>query len=603
MVVILDRGWFESCPSSPGRSSFADDPDARSMSHDLVIRGGRVADGSGSPSFEADVAVDDGRITAIGSVDDRGREEIDAEGHVVTPGFVDGHTHLDAQVMWDPLGTSSCYHGVTTVVMGNCGFTLAPARPNERELVVRNLERAEDISPAALAAGLDWDWQTFAEYLDAVERRPKGINFAAQIGHSALRTWAMGQRAFEEEASAADLAVMRRELLDAMEAGAVGFTTSCIDQHETSDDRPVASRLASWGEVCELVGVLHDFGVGVFEIAPGYNDRGIDDATRARRMQDLHDLAVGSGVPTTFGVGLGRQPVLDMIDRIAADGGTVFGQTHCRGIRVLLSFLARMPFDVLPGWKPVRALPSAEQLQALRDPQCRAALVDEANHADYGRAIGAEAPAPDWSRMRVHDDPVLPNPTIAELASARGADPIDVVIDLAIDSDLHQFFTQGLYDAPDDAILTSLQHPNTVMTFSDSGAHVSQISDCSIQTHLLAYWVREKQAFTFEEAVRMLSHEPARRWAFTDRGLVREGFVADLNVIDPARVAPIMPTVEHDLPAAARRLVQRSTGIRATVVHGEPVLCDGEPTGRLGGQLLRNGRHAPVHGSAASQSA
>jgi N-acyl-D-amino-acid deacylase len=336
--------------------------------------------------------------------------------------------------------------------------------------------------------------------------------------------------------------------------------------------------------------VLQEFGAGVFEIAPGYNDRGIDDATRAQRMQDLHDLVVQSGVPTTFGVGLGRKPVLDMIDRIAGDGGAVFGQTHCRGIRVLLSFLARMPFDVLPGWQEMRGLPPDAQLQVLRDPQRRAALVDEANHADYGRAIGAEAPAPNWTWMRVHDDPVLPNPTIAELAAASGADPVDVVIDRAIESDLRQFFTQGLYDAPDDAILTSLRHPNTVMTFSDSGAHVSQIADCSIQTHLLAYWVREQEAFTFEEAVRMLSHEPATRWGFADRGLVREGFVADLNVIDPARVAPVLPTVEHDLPAGATRLVQRSAGIRATVVHGEPVLCDSEPTGRLGGRLIRNRR-------------
>jgi N-acyl-D-amino-acid deacylase len=560
------------------------------MPHDLVIRGGFVADGTGTPAFRADVGVDGGRITALGDAVVRGREEIDAEGHMVTPGFVDGHTHLDAQVMWDPLGTSSCYHGITTVVMGNCGFTLAPARPDARELVVRNLERAEDISPAALAAGLEWDWQTFAEYLDAIERRPKGINFAAQIGHSALRTWAMGERAFAEEANADDLAVMQHELRDAIEAGAVGFTTSRSDQHETSDDRPVASRLASWSEVRELVGVLQDLRTGVFEITAAHSNRTLDEGQRAQAMQQLHDLVVETGVPTTFGVGLGRKPVLDLIDRIAADGGEVFGQTHCRGIRVLLSFLARTPFDALPGWKPVRALPPAEQLQALRDPHCRTALVDEANRADYGRAIGAEAPAPNWSMMRVHDDPVLPNPTVAEVAAARGADPMEVIIDLAVETNLRQFFTQGLYDAPDDAILTSLRHPNTVMTFSDSGAHVSQISDCSIQTHLLAYWVRDQEAFTFEEAVRMLSHEPATRWRFTDRGLVREGYVADLNVIDPARVAPVMPTVEHDLPAGATRLVQRSTGIRATIVHGEAILHDGEPTGNLSGQLLRNER-------------
>jgi N-acyl-D-aspartate/D-glutamate deacylase len=557
--------------------------------HDLVVRGGTLVDGTGTEARTADVAITDGVITDVGRVEGPARRVLDADGLLVTPGFVDVHTHYDGQATWDELLTPSCWHGVTTVVMGNCGFTLAPARPDARELVVRNLERAEDISPAALAAGLEWDWQTFAEYLDAVERRPKGINFAAQIGHSALRTWAMGERAFEQEATADDLDVMRRELADAMDAGAVGFTTSRSDQHETSDNRPVASRVASWDEVCQLVDVLQDRRQGVFEITSAHSNRGYDDAQRARAMHDLHDLVVRSGVPTTFGVGLGRKPVLDLIDRIAADGGQIFGQTHCRGIRVLLSFLARTPFDALPGWKPVRALPPAEQLRVLRDPERRAALADEATHADYGRAIGAEAPAPNWSWMRVHDDPVLPNPTIAELATARGVAPIDVVLDLAVETELGQFFTQGLYDAPDDAVLASLVHPNTVMTFSDSGAHVSQISDCSIQTHLLAYWVREKEAFTFEQAVRMLSHDGATRWGFSDRGLVREGYVADLNVIDPARVAPAMPTVEHDLPAGATRLVQRSTGFRATVVHGEPVLCDGEPTGRLSGRLLRGG--------------
>ena len=211
---------------------------------------------------------------------------------MVTPGFVDGHTHMDAQLFWDPLGTSSCWHGVTTVVMGNCGFTLAPARADARALVVRNLERAEDIDPGALAAGIDWQWETFAEYLDAVDRQPKGINYAAQIGHSALRTWAMGERAFEQEASDDDLALMERELRDAMQAGAVGFTTSRIDQHETSDDRPVASRLASWDEVCRLVGVLSDVGTGVFEIAPQFN-RGMDPTERAAISDAMRDARGG----------------------------------------------------------------------------------------------------------------------------------------------------------------------------------------------------------------------------------------------------------------------------------------------------------------------
>ena len=236
------------------------------MTYDVVIRNGTVVDGTGLAPYRADVGIVGGRIATIGRIREHGATDIDAEGHVVTPGFIDGHTHLDAQVFWDQLGANSCWHGITTAVMGHCGFTLAPAAPEERHLVVRNLERAEDISGAAMAAGIDWTWSTFAEYLDAVERQPKGINYAANIGHSALRTFAMGERAFDEEAGPDDLKAMAAELEDALRAGAYGFTTSRTEHHRTSDDRPVASRLASWDEVEELVGVLGALGTGVFQL-------------------------------------------------------------------------------------------------------------------------------------------------------------------------------------------------------------------------------------------------------------------------------------------------------------------------------------------------
>ena len=280
---------------------------------------------------------------------------------------------------------------------------------------------------------------------------------------------------------------------------------------------------------------------------------------------------------------------MDMIDAATAAGGRMFGQTHSRGIQVVLTFRARTPFDKLPRWRAIRALAPEEQLAVFRDPARRAELVEEAERGDYGRAIGAEAPRPDWSAMRVHDDPAGVNPSVAEVAAARGVSPVDLVLDLAIASDLHQLFTQPLTPTTDDALLEVLRHPHSVMTFSDSGAHVSQIADSSIQTYLLSYWVRTKQAFTFEDAVRMLTSVPAAAWGFSDRGEVREGFVADLNVVDAERVAPRLPTVEHDLPAGARRLVQRASGFRATIVAGEPVLVDGEPTGRLPGSLIRHG--------------
>jgi N-acyl-D-amino-acid deacylase len=556
--------------------------------HDLVIRSGTVVDGSGLAPYRADVGVSNGRIAAIGKIRDKGRCEIDAEGHVVTPGFIDGHTHMDAQVFWDPLGTCSCWHGVTTVVMGNCGFTLAPVRADQHAMVVRNLERAEDISPQAMATGISWSWETFPEFLDAVSRVPKGINYAANIGHSALRTWAMGQRAFEDKASADDLAAMQQQLVAALKAGAVGFTTSVSENHETSDGRPVASRMASWEEVCSLVGTVGASGSGIAELSLGNAARTDDDDERRRYLDQLRMLALDSGAPLTFGVaGPRAEHLLDLCDVTAAAGGRMFGQSHSRGVSVVLSFKNRLPFDSLPVWDEVRSLPLAQQAQALRDPPTRRRLVDAANRAHYGQGIGAEIRPPDYEVMRVLEGPVPPNPSVAELARSRNVDPVELMIDLALESNFDQFFVQPIVTDDPDVLLPLMKHPRSVMTFSDAGAHVSQVIDASIQTHLLAYWVRQLQAFTLEEAVRMITLAPARAWGFADRGLLREGLVADINVFDPAVVAPSMPVLASDLPAGAMRLRQESIGFRATVVGGEVVHLDGEHTGALPGRLLR----------------
>jgi N-acyl-D-aspartate/D-glutamate deacylase len=556
---------------------------------DLVIRNGTVVDGSGLAPYRADVGVRDGRIARIGRIRDRGREEIDADGHAVTPGFIDGHTHMDAQVFWDRLGTCSCWHGVSTVVMGNCGFTLAPSKPDQRELVVRNLERAEDIAPAALAAGVEWSWETFRGYLDAVDRAPKAINYAANIGHSALRTWAMGPRAFDEQATDDDLALMEAELRDALHAGAIGFTTSRSDQHETSDNRPVASRLASWEEVRRLVGVMGETGAGVFQLTNEPAGTGPDGDAGAEYRARLGALALEAGVPVTFGVSAtaSGRALLRLIDDTVAAGGRMFGLSHSRGITVMLSFKTRLPFDVLPEWREVRGVPVPEQQRLLRDPDVRKRLIYAAHHGDFGRPIGAEARRPDYDLMRVFERPVPPNPTVAELAAERGVDPVELMIDLALETDFEQFFSQPVTRQGYDDLLAILRYPRAVMTFSDSGAHVSQILDCSIQTHLLAYWVRDRQAIPLEEAVRMLTLAPAEAWGFSDRGLLREGLVADINVLDPASVAPEMPTLEHDLPGGARRLVQKASGFAATVVGGEVVFRDGAHTGALPGRLLR----------------
>ena len=561
------------------------------MAYDLVIRNGSVIDGSGLGSYRADVGVVGDRIAFVGRIRERGGREIDADGQVVTPGFVDGHTHMDAQVFWDATGSSSCWHGVTTAVMGNCGFTLAPVRSSERALVVRNLERAEDIDPVALAEGIDWSFETFPEYLDAVDRLAKGINFAANIGHSALRTWAMGERAFEEEADEDDLARMSGQLEESIRAGAIGFSTSRSEHHETSDNRPVASRLASWDEVVHLVGVMGDLGAGIFEGADG-GMSSPDPQVRQLALSRMIDLAAVSKVPMTFGLVATRGAgyLLDFLDEAAAAGGRVIAQTHCRGISVVLSFKTRVPFDLLPEWREFRTRPEAEQLRALRDPERRRALVDAARDAEYARyrGVGAQARPPDFEGIRVYRQGLPPNPSVADVARERGVHPVEAMVDLAVETDFEQLFIQPSLYAQDDAVLLrALRHPRAVMTFSDSGAHLSQIADSSIHTHLLGYWVRDREELTLEEAVRMITLEPALAWGFSDRGLLREGMAADLNVFDPLCVGPAVPRLVDDLPGGGRRLVQRSVGFRATIVNGMVTIDDGEPTGNAPGRLLR----------------
>jgi N-acyl-D-amino-acid deacylase len=561
------------------------------IAYDLVIRNGTVVDGSGLGSYRADVGVVGDTIAFVGRIRERGRKELDASGHAVTPGFVDGHTHMDAQVFWDASGANSCWHGVTTAVMGNCGFTLAPVRARERALVVRNLERAEDINPAALAEGIDWSFETFPEYLDAVERLPKGINFAANIGHSALRTWAMGERAFEQEASPADLAVMSGQLRESILAGAIGLTSSRSEHHQTSDDRPVASRLAQWSELAMLVSVIGEAGSGILEVADG-EMMDPDPEVRRTALDRMAELASSTSVPITFGLMATREAgeLLEYMDSAARAGGRFIAQTHCRGISVLLSFKSRLPFDLIPAWHDFRARPESAQLAGLRDPETRGRLVASARDFDYGafRQIGAQARPPDFEGIKVYRRGLPPNPSVADVARQRDVHPVEAMIDLAAETNLEQLFIQpSLYPQDEETLLRALRHPRSVMTFSDSGAHLSQICDASIHTHLLGYWVRDREEFTLEEAVRMITLAPALVWGFSDRGLVRPGMKADLNVFDPQKVGPAVPRLVDDLPAGGRRLDQRAEGFLATVVNGEATIEAGQRTGTTPGRLLR----------------
>jgi N-acyl-D-aspartate/D-glutamate deacylase len=543
--------------------------------YDLVIRDGDVVDGSGGPPVRFDVGISGGRIQTVGRVPERGVQEVDATGHVVTPGFIDGHTHMDAQLFWDPLGSPSCWHGITTAIMGHCGFTLAPARIGRQDLVIANLERAEDIPRAALEEAVEWSWGTFAEYLDAVERSSKAINYAANVGHSALRTFVMGERAFIEPASQVDVEGMTAELRSGLESGSFGLSTSRSLTHKTPHGTPVASYLATWGELTLLAEVLASSGGGVLQL--------VEDRLENSREQEsrLIDLARLPGV--TVAIPAMDEWSLDILDAATAAGGSMIGLSHSRGISVMYSFITQTPFDRVEEWKAVRRLPLDEQISALRDPAVREQLISSAH-----RRLLRDTKPLDLLGMEIVVNALPPNPTIGQVAAERGVDPVALMIDLSLDNGMQQFFSSAL--APLDPVFAqeAMKHPRTVMTFSDAGAHVSQIADFSIQTHLLGYWVRRRGDFTLEEAVRMLSSVPARAWGLHDRGLIQEGMVADINVINPDTVGPLLPTVLHDLPNGGKRIVQKADGFLATIVMGQVTHLHGSFTGALPGRLLRH---------------
>jgi N-acyl-D-aspartate/D-glutamate deacylase len=569
------------------------------MAFDLLIKGGTVVDGTGLPGFRGDVGISDGRIAAIGDLKGQRTERtIDAEGHVVAPGFVDGHTHMDAQVFWDPQGSNTCWHGVTSVVMGNCGFTLAPCAEKDKDLVLHNFERAEDIPPAAMKAGIPWSWTTFPEFYDAVDALPKGLNYASYVGHSSLRTHVMGKRAMEEEARADDLAAMKRELIAGMRAGAIGFSTSRSAAHRTPEGKPVASRMASWDEFSQLVGVLKDLGSGIVEIARQNIIK--DPVERREELEKLKQLAIDTGVPFTFGSSFYKRSDPDqwreqfhMVDECNAQGGKMLIQATATWNGSLRSFETATPYDFIPVWKDFRKLPLAEQEKGLRDPVMRKKLVD-AVHAHTHKPDPAlpnlyQRPV-DWKWVFPITQPLPPHPSIAEIAAQRGQDPVETFIDMALDHHLKLFFVQPSNNEDQDYVLALIKHHHSVVTFSDAGAHVATTIN-PIHGHLLGHWVRDKKAIELEAAIRKITHDIASFWGLEGRGWLREGYHADVAVFDLDTISPSMPELVHDLPSGAPRIKQHSQGMKATVVNGEITILDGQHTGALPGRLLRGPLH------------
>lgn len=567
------------------------------MALDLVIENGTVIDGSGGPRYRADVGVKAGRIVEIGRIRGSATERIDAEGHIVSPGFIDGHTHMDAQVAWDQLGSCSCWHGVTSVVMGNCGFALAPCQPGEREWIARCLEAVEDIPVEAMMNGIDWTWETFPDYLDQVAQLPKAINYSAFIGHSALRMYVMGQRALSEVANEDDLRNMGAAVEEALQVGAVGLSTSRATTHITPEGSPIASRIADWSEIDYLVGALAKRNQGIFQIGPDMSG----GEAHQKFLKRLQKVALDSGRPIMFGT-LSTQQGIDpypwqeqvrYIDETVAAGGRMYGQTTTRPIIALFSLKSYLPFDNLPAWRALRDLPIDEQRQRFADPEIRSALVaaeatmkPRDGEFQGGGAATTDPKKPDYSNLFALRGVDWDDPTVEELSKKTGQHPVEVMLDLMIGNE-DQLFVQPLVNEAPADVLGMLQHPRTLATFSDSGAHVCQEMGSSLQTHLLNYWVRQKQAFSLEQAVRMLTFDNASAFEFNDRGLLRPGYRADVVVFDADTIRPCLPTVETDLPGGARRLVQKADGIAATVVNGAVTFRHGASTGVYPGQLIR----------------
>ena len=564
------------------------------MSHDIVIRNGTIVDGTGLPGYRGDLAIKEGRIVAIGGrITESADEVIDASDLIVAPGFIEGHTHMDAQVNWDPLGTPLCYHGITSVVMGNCGFTLAPCKADQVEFYCHALEAVEDISAEAMLAGIDFTWETYADYLDALERLPKGINYGGYVGHSALRMYVMGERALSEPANDDDLRQMRRELQDALRAGAMGFSTSRTTGHCLKDGRRVASAIAALEELASLVGQMGEMNAGIFESAGGKLP---EDPEEFDWDAWFRALAVETRRPFMFAaLSLRRMPgrwqsTLAELDRAAAAGGTLVGQATTGAQNLVQGFKGNLPFDVLPGvWADLRAKPLEEQQVLIQDPAMREQLVAAANvYDDAGRQMmSAAVRKPDWEYFYALDDVSGPNPSLADLARQRGQDPVEVMLDLSAASDMNAWFQQPITNEDSAVVLEIMRHPRTVISFSDAGAHVSQVTWFGMQSHLFSYWVRQAQALTVEEAVRMVTLEVANHWGLWDRGLLRPGLKADLTLFDADTIGAQMPEMRYDLPAGARRLFAKANGITHTLVNGQVLLRDGEHTGAYPGEVLR----------------
>lgn len=572
------------------------------MSYDLVIRNGMIVDGLGGDPFAGDVAVSDGVIVAVGSVDSAGAREIDATGLLVTPGFVDLHTHYDGQAIWSERCSPSSSHGVTTALMGNCGVGFAPCRPADHDVLVDVMAGVEDIPGVVMTDGLPWDWETFPQYLDALESRHRDIDVAAYLPHSPLRVYVMGQRGADREpATPEDLALMRTLAAEAIEVGALGVSSSRFAFHKTGSGDFIPTYDAAYEEISAIAGGVADAGGGLLQFIPDIPAGGYE-----RVLQQVFEAATDAGLPVTFTLTTGNSgdPIwpgaVNLIEKFNAAGGNITAQIFARPIGLVIGLeLTANPFALYPSYQEIAALPLAQRVAEMRKPEVRQRILADRPGEGHPFMYFAQS----WQWMFPLTDPANYEPSADESilarAAARGVSPLEEAYDRLLDDDGHAMMLVALANFENNSLDTVgelMRRDDVVLGLGDGGAHYGMICDASYPTFVLAHWARDRAhgRLSVAEAVRQMTSVPAAVAGLHDRGRIAVGYKADLNVIDHQRLTLHKPVITHDLPGGGRRLDQAADGYVATIVAGEVIAENGVPTAARPGRLIRGRQAAPA---------
>lgn len=555
--------------------------------YDLLIKGGRIYDGSGLPSYHGDVAVAEGKIVETGRIRDGAKRTLNVDGLAVAPGFIDPHTHLDAQLFWDPLGTSSCFHGVTSVVVGNCGLSLAPAKPEDRDAVVKSFVRVEAISRRVLEEGIQWRWTSTAEYLNALESS-LGINAAALVGHIAVRHYVMGEDAVERAATPEEVAKMKQLVRQGMEAGAVGFSTNQNPRHVREDKKPVASRLASDEELGSLLDVLGEMNSGVVQLSGGGADSRGRIAYAAGMARRTGRPVLWQSISHSWSRPVQWKGMLEATAKVIQEEGLpIYAMTQAKPFQNRYTLLDAQCFDEFPTWKAAMFGPVPARKQMFADPAVRKKLHAEAI-ADQSPSVFPRR----WDVIFVDQVKLAKNKSfekksVQENAAAQGKDGLDFFLDLSLEEDLETRFVHTNTQGDPNAVCEILKHPAVMIGQSDAGAHMGYDARFGYATSFLGRWVRDYEIMSLEAAVSKLTFRVASVFGLNDRGLLRPGMAADIAVFDPATINTQDPEYVQDLPGNETRMIQKATGVPYTVVNGTVVIENGAPTGALPGKVLR----------------